>query len=177
MHRILVVIAAQAVSTCAATVSVKNNVENWDGSRLKGNGNHASRTQVASKMPRKSVSVPRKSVQWLPGVCAVTEFSSRMAVCRTDKSGAWHMMPTADEGAQGSVAARGAAGAATTAGLCPTRWWTTTAAGMPTATSAPSATRRHITTRLRSSRVLVVSSRARIGHGVAASRPTHHPRP
>ena len=41
MHRILVLIAAQAVSTCAATVSVKNNVENWDGRRLKGNGNHA----------------------------------------------------------------------------------------------------------------------------------------
>ena len=82
MHRILVMIAAQAVSTCAATVSVKN-MENWDGRRLKGNGNHGS----------------LQSLQWLPGVCAVTEFSSRMAVCRTDKSGAWHMMPTADEGA------------------------------------------------------------------------------
>ena len=34
--------------------------------------------------------------QWLPGYCAVTEFSSRMALCSTDKSGAWHMLPTDD---------------------------------------------------------------------------------
>ena len=35
-------------------------------------------------------------LQWLPGYCAVTEFSSRMALCSTDKSGAWHMLPTDD---------------------------------------------------------------------------------
>ena len=58
MHRILVVIAAHAVSTCAATVSVKDNMENWDGRRLKGMGKrqsdqvfagHEGVTQVTSK--------------------------------------------------------------------------------------------------------------------------------
>ena len=37
-----------------------------------------------------------RKLQWLPGYCAVTEFSSRMAVCTTDRSGAWHMLPTED---------------------------------------------------------------------------------
>ena len=35
-------------------------------------------------------------LQWLPGYCAVTEFSSRVALCSTDKSGAWHTLPTDD---------------------------------------------------------------------------------
>ena len=37
------------------------------------------------------------ALRWLPGYCATTEFSSRMAVCSTDTSGAWHMLPTDDE--------------------------------------------------------------------------------
>ena len=35
-------------------------------------------------------------LQWLPGYCAVTQFSSRMSLCSSDKSGAWHMLPTDD---------------------------------------------------------------------------------
>ena len=37
------------------------------------------------------------ALRWLPGYCATTEFSSRMAVCSKDTSGAWHMLPTDDE--------------------------------------------------------------------------------
>ena len=88
-------------TTCAATVSVKDNMENWDGRRLKRMGKRQTRSSLGTKASRKS---PRNAgggaaLQWLPGFCAVTEFSSRMAVCSTDKSGAWHMLPTDDEAA------------------------------------------------------------------------------